>query len=247
MAETLTIDELTFTVKRSKHRATVGITVDRDGSLQIAAPNDCPWEVLEQAARKKQFWIYTKLAQKELLSHPPTMRAFTDGEGFLYLGRSYRLRLVDASTEKRGDLVPPLRLAQGRFLLRRDIREQAREHFVNWYGAHARLWIAGRLPRLAERIGVTAQRLAIRDLGYRWGSCGSNGGLNFHWRSILLPPRIVDYLIVHELVHLLEPHHTAVFWQRVQRVFPDYEERRHWLAEEGGRFDLGATARATNI
>lgn len=244
MAETLTVDDLTFTVRRSPRRASIGISVERDGSLCVTAPEGCPPDLLEQAVRAKQFWVYTKLAQKQILSHPSVSRSFVDGEGFLYLGRSYRLRLIDPPAPKSGEVAPPLRLTQGRFLLRRDARARAREHFVDWYGAHARLWIAGRLPHLAERIGATTRGLAIRDLGYRWGSCGSGGGLNFHWRCILLPPRIVDYVIVHELVHLIEPHHNVTFWQRVLRVLPDYEERRRWLAEEGGRFDLGEAVKA---
>jgi predicted metal-dependent hydrolase len=66
--------------------------------------------------------------------------------------------------------------------------------------------------------------VTVQDLGYRWGSCGKGGRLYFHWRTILLPPRIVDYVVVHELVHLLEPHHTPEFWQRVERAMPDYAE-----------------------
>lgn len=70
-------------------------------------------------------------------------------------------------------------------------------------------------------------------LGYRWGSCGSRGALNFHWKTILLPPRIIDYILVHELVHIHEPHHTPAFWTRVERVLPDYAARKEWLAGNG--------------
>lgn len=74
----------------------------------------------------------------------------------------------------------------------------------------------------------------VQDLGYRWGSCGKGGRLNFHWRTILLPAPIIEYVVVHELVHLHEPHHTPAFWSLVERVLPDFEARKRWLAERGG-------------
>ena len=73
----------------------------------------------------------------------------------------------------------------------------------------------------------------MQDLGYRWGSCGKGEMLYFHWKTILLPARIAEYVVVHELVHLHEPNHSAEFWQRLERAMPDYEERKQWLAEHG--------------
>ena len=91
-------------------------------------------------------------------------------------------------------------------------------------------------PDWAPRVGVepTASRCATS--GFRWGSCGKSGGLNFHWATILLPPSVVDYVIVHELVHLIEPNHTPEFWQQLGRALPDYEQRKNWLAEKGGAY-----------
>lgn len=239
MSETLTIDDLTFDVRRSARRTTVGITVDRDGELRIDAPTDCPDATISQIAHDRRLWVYQKLAEKALLSHPTVVKEFVDGEGFPYLGRSHRLTLVDPPAPAGGEVRPPLQLRQGRFQMRRDALPRAREHFIDWYGAHARLWLDSRIKLWAERIGVQPTRVAIRDLGYRWGSCGSGGGLNFHWRCMMLPPRIIDYLIAHELVHLHEPRHDPAFWGRLRRAMPDYEARQRWLAAEGGRFDLG--------
>jgi len=69
--------------------------------------------------------------------------------------------------------------------------------------------------------------------GYRWGSCGAGGLLNFHWRTILLPPQIVGHVVVHELVHLAEAHHAPAFWARVERALPDFTTRKQRLAEHG--------------
>ena len=73
----------------------------------------------------------------------------------------------------------------------------------------------------------------MRDLGYRWGSCGKGGRLHFHWKTILLPATIAEYVVVHEMMHLHEPHHTPQFWLRLERAMPDFERRKTWLAEHG--------------
>src|SRR5262249_52825407 len=95
--------------------------------------------------------------------------------------------------------------------------------------AHAQPWLANRVARYRARIGVEPAGVAVQDLGSRWGSWGAK--LYFHWRSILLPPRIVDYIVAHELVHLVEPHHTPAFWARVERAMPEHAARRQWLTE----------------
>jgi hypothetical protein len=87
------------------------------------------------------------------------------------------------------------------------------------------------VDRFRGRIGVEPSDVLVRDLGHRWGSCGKGDKLYFHWRSILLPPSIVEYIVVHELVHLHEPHHTPAFWTRVERAMPDFAKRKQWLAE----------------
>lgn len=231
MSETLEIDDLRFTLLRSGRRRTVGITVERDGSLVLTAPHDCSVERVEQVAREKQFWVYSKLAEKNLLFRAPPPKEYVSGESFFYLGRSYRLKLMPAAAQ-----TVPLRLLHGQFLLRRDDVGRADQHFVRWYTEHGRPWLVRRVETLAPRISVSPAGVDVRSLGYRWGSCTSAGGLNFHWRSVLLPPRIIEYIIAHELVHLLVPNHGVDFWARLERAMPDYQARRQWLAEEGAGF-----------
>ena len=234
MTGTLVIDGLTFELRRSDRRKTVGITVDRDGSLVLAAPTDCPTELIEGAARKKLFWVHNKLARKRILLPDTPKKEYVTGEGFYYLGRSYRLLLVDPEDTA----TPALKLHCGRFMLRRDEVQEARRHIMDWYARYGRPWIERRVALYAERIGVQPGPLKVRDLGYRWGSCAPGGTLNFNWRTICLPPRAVEYVVAHELVHLHEPHHSPEFWQRLQRVMPDYETRKQWLAENGHRFKI---------
>ena len=85
----------------------------------------------------------------------------------------------------------------------------------------------------AARMEVAPAGVKVQDLGYRWGSCGEGDWLYFHWKTILLPARVAEYVVVHEMAHLLKPHHTPEYWWRVERAMPDYELRKEWLAERG--------------
>jgi hypothetical protein len=226
MIDSLTVDDLQLEVRWSPRRRTMQLTVDRGGELIVTAPSGTPVPRLERFVRNKRFWLYTKLAEKDALRKPIAPRELVTGEGYAYLGRSYRLRLVRSQDR-------PLKLVHGRFCLLRSEQKDGRAHFERWYTEHARRWIEPRVAEYAPRMKVEPAGLEIRDLGFRWGSCGKRGVLNFHWATILLPPRIVEYVVVHELAHLHELHHTPAFWQRVERAMPDFERRKEWLAHNG--------------
>jgi predicted metal-dependent hydrolase len=220
------VDDLQFTVQRSARRRTLQITVERDGRLMLSAPPQVAEDQLRAFVQEKRFWIYTKLAEKDRLHRQRPRKQFVGGEGFLYLGRSHRLKLVDVQDA-------PLKLTCGRFCLRRDVLEDAREHLVRWYSERARAWLGSRVDAYQSRMEVQPAGVKVQDLGYRWGSCGKGSWLYFHWKAILLPARIAEYVVVHEMAHLHEPHHTPAFWRRVERAMPDYAQRKAWLAEHG--------------
>ena len=131
---------------------------------------------------------------------------------------------------------PALRLAQGRFWLRADAAPKGAEVFCRWYAAHLAPWLQARIGPWQRRVGVEIRHLAVMELGNRWGSCSRvHGRLNVHWRVAQLPPSIVAYIVMHELCHVLEPHHDAAFWELVRCAEPTYAEKERWLSEQGGR------------
>ncbi len=225
-AAELVVDDLRIGVRRSARRHTMEITVDRTGHLLVTAPPEVDEGILRAFITEKRFWIYTKLAERDRLHRSVPRKSFVDGEGFLYLGRTHRLKLVPEQDV-------PLKLTNGRFTMRRDAAQQGRDHLIRWYTERGRPWLAGRVQEHAERMGVTPAGVRVQDLGYRWGSCGKGDWLYFHWKAILLPARIAEYVVVHEMAHLHEPHHTPEFWLRVERAMPDFGRRKVWLAEHG--------------
>jgi predicted metal-dependent hydrolase len=231
--KTVTFDDLTFELRESSQRRTMEIIVDRDGSLVLATPPSVPREALEQFVDENLVWIYTKLAEKEAQARPKSPREYVSGEGFPYLGRSYRLKLVDGARRQ-----APLRLYRSRFELRRDVVPYARDHFIRWYTLHLRPVLDRHIAALVNRVGAEPREVRIQDLGYRWGSSNRRGHLYFHWRVAMLPHRMIEYLVTHELVHLVERSHSDAFWERLERVIPDYADRQRWLKEHGGIYDL---------
>lgn len=223
---TLTIEDLVIPVKHSAGRKTMQLTVDRDSSLLLTAPPLVQTDVLEGFVRSKLSWVYQKLAEKSLMHKTVRLKQFVQGEGFLYLGRSYRLNLVEKQEL-------PLKFYHGRFHLSKEHIEDARKLFIDWYVAKGLKWLEAKANEFKNRLSVEFSAVKVRDLGYRWGSCGKNQTLYFHWKTILLPAKIAEYVVVHELSHLIEPSHSSEFWLCVERAMPDYKERKKWLAEHG--------------
>lgn len=218
----------------------MGIAIERDGMIVVRAPRQAELVDIEKFISEKKIWIYQKLAQKKSLNREKPKREFVNGQGFLYLGKSYRLKIVDDAEVKSGSSrqAAPLRLWRGYFELSESKKADARNHFVSWYRKQIKKQLKERIPRYDMRIGVTVKGIRILDLGHRWASCGRNGTVNFNWRSVMAPAWVFDYILVHELVHLIERTHTDRFWRLVARVMPDYEEHARWLNENGADLDL---------
>ncbi|MCR4588314.1 MAG: M48 family metallopeptidase [Lachnospiraceae bacterium] len=109
-----------------------------------------------------------------------------------------------------------------------------------YYRKMAREVITKRVEYYSRYISRPYTSISIRDQKTRWGSCSSKGGLNFSWRLVLAPPQVLDYVVVHELCHLLHMNHSSAFWAEVGRIYPDYKACRKWLRENGASLRIGS-------
>ncbi|HXF39387.1 MAG TPA: SprT family zinc-dependent metalloprotease [Blastocatellia bacterium] len=228
-------EDIFYEVVRS-NRATADIVIERDGRVLVRAPKSIPDERIEDIVEAKRYWIYKNLAEWRDLNATRVLREYRNGEGFLYLGRSYRLSLVVDQDE-------PLLLKNGRFCLRRDLVDRgeiaaARRAFRDYYVARGSERIVDRVGYYAPKVGVTVARIDVRDLGNRWASCSPKGNVAFHWKCMMAPQTIVDYIVVHELCHFHYLDHTSAFWNEVDKVIPVYRERREWLRGHGAGLDV---------
>ncbi len=227
--------DISYELIRSTRR-TADIVIEPDGRVVVRAPETIPAERIEDIIESKRLWIYKNLAEWRDLNATRVIREYRNGEGFLYLGRSYRLLLVADQDE-------PLLLKGGRFCLRRDLVDRgeipaAKAAFRDYFVSRGFERISQRVAYFAPKVGVVPDNLDVRELGHRWASCSPNGNLAFHWKCMMAPPRIIDYIAVHELCHFHHLDHSEAFWNEVDKVMPDYLERKEWLRKNGAAMDL---------
>ena len=226
---------VSYEVVRSR-RTSADVIIERDGSILVRAPEGVDDEQIDNIVVSKHFWIFKSLAEWRDMNATRVLREYKNGEGFLYLGRAYRLLLVSDQDE-------PLQLKNGRFTLRRDLVDHgemaaAKAAFRDYYIARGHDRIRRRVDYFAPKIGVTTTAVDVRELGNRWASCSPTGTLAFHWKCMMAPLTIVDYIVVHELCHFYNRDHTDAFWNEVDKVMPDYRERKEWLRKNGAGLDV---------
>lgn len=225
---------VSYDVVRSR-RSTADIIIERDGSVLVRAPEWADDEQVNSLVASKHYWIFQSLAEWRDLNATRVLREYKNGEGFLYLGRAYRLLLVNDQEE-------PLLLRAGRFCMRRDLVERgevaaARRAFRDYFVARGLERISARVSYFAPKVGVAPRSVAVRDLGNRWASCSARGSLAFHWKCMMAPLTIIDYVVVHELCHFHHRDHTDAFWNEVDKVMPQFQERKDWLRQHGAGLD----------
>ena len=202
-------------------RKTIALQITDDATLIVRAPFFVDDKTIEQVVESRKEWIEMK--RKEILSRDPKFlpKEFVNGEGFLYLGKYYRLKILKNAEE-------PLKFDNG-FYLSKEHLHHARDLFVQWYKQRAYEKISERVKWYVQKRGFKYNKVNITDAQKRWGSCSCKGNLNFSWRLIMAPLAVVDYVVVHELVHLEEKNHTKAFWGKVKMLMPEFEKHRSWL------------------
>ena len=113
-----------------------------------------------------------------------------------------------------------------------------KESLVAWYEKHAEVKLKEKSKRYAEMMGVEFNSVGLKNYKSRWGSCSVEGDITFNWKIIMAPNRIVDYVVVHELCHLIHHDHSPKFWREVERIMPNYAECKEWLKLNGKRLDI---------
>ena len=216
--------KLPYTIRRSARRKkTVAVTVDPAGSVLVVAPQRLATGRLDAIVTRKARWIVRRIRSVERRGPPLAPREFVSGESVLYLGRHYRLKVhaaeAGAAKLRGGWLHVPAPSGAHQ-------ASHVRAALVAWFRRHAAERLPERVAAWRAKAGVPPPRIVIADQQKRWGSCDHSGTIRLNWRIMQAPMRLVDYVVVHELVHLRHRGHGRDYWQAVGRVMPDYERRR---------------------
>ena len=203
------------------NRKTISLQITQDAKLVVRVPNLLTDKELDKILIKHKNWIERKIKKMQERIDLRTKKEFVNGEGFLYLGKFYKLHIVEAQARSL--------IFDGGFYLSKNYLPKAREEFVKWYKKKAHEVIPQRVEFYARMYGYSYNKVRITRAQKRLGSCSYKGNLNFSWRLIMAPIEVIDYVVVHELAHLEVRNHSKRFWSKVKLMMPDYKQRVGWL------------------
>ena len=220
-------------VKRTNRKKTASIKIEQ-GVVQVIVPKNLPQKEIDDLLKQKSNWIRQKLIiqQSVPLSTP---KEFVSGESFSYLGRNYRLKVL------KGDL-QPVKLKQGYLQVTVPMEQKSDQALIrkllqDWYLDRASDKLEQKSIKYSEQMGVQPTKIKVKEYKSRWGSCNSRGEISYNWKIIMTPHRIVDYVVIHELCHLIHHNHSPEYWHQVRSIVPDYQDKRDWLKTNAGLLD----------
>ena len=221
-----------YKVIKTDRRRTASIAV-KDSAVLVTVPRKLSTDKIHEIVVKKKRWIQNKLNYYQQTQNLSKTKEYISGEGFAYLGRNYRLKVLTGK-------LSGVKFENGKLVVHipKEYSKNKRESTVKklleqWYQERALVKLQEKTRRLARKIGVEPKSVTIKSYKGRWGSCNTRQELFFNWNIIIAPNRIVDYVVVHELVHLIHHDHSKAYWKRLKSVYPDYEECKDWLKVHG--------------
>lgn len=247
-------EQIEYQLVRS-NRKTVVIYVKEDGSIQVRAPKWVPKAEIQKILGEKSEWIRNK-QQEAADKNCVRQKYYTEGAVFLCMEKEYRLHITES---KRNAVYVQEREESLLIVKTRNLEETyIKELLIKWSGEQLKRYVQEAVIRYLPAIGELAQTLAqteckrqerfeeasgrmritIKNVKTRWGSCSAKGHLNFSVKLAMAPVKTIDYVVVHELCHLLHRNHGSEFWSAVEAILPDYQKRRKYLKENGWRFEF---------
>jgi predicted metal-dependent hydrolase len=217
-----------------KNRKTISIRIDDQGNVIVSCPLYISDKKVKELVESKAAWISSKLDEIE-----SAKRSRENLTNISFLGRSYKVNIHEIEQD-----IIKIKLEENTFevhitnKLKEKREEYIKDSIVRWYRERAKKIFEERIKYYSQKLGVSPNRVSIKDQSTRWGSCSSKGNINLNYRVVMAPMEVIDYLIVHELSHMIHLNHSKDFWLLVESVLPDYKERRAWLKANGNKLKL---------
>ena len=224
-----------YILKRSpKRKKTISVQISSKAEVVVSAPHFTKDYEIDRFVQEKQNWIQ-KTIQKQKATQLQNMgKEFVSGENFYYLGMPYPLEIFFQKNLPAG-----LVFWSNRFYLNcPEDQFNRKKYFIIWYKTKAKEYFTGRAGYFGKILQLQPHSIRITSAKTRWGSCSGENNLAFSFRLIMAPPAVIDYVIVHELMHIKEKSHSSKFWKLIEAVRPEYKLHRRWLKENGHKFIL---------
>lgn len=222
--------QLNLNIRYSPRRRTIQLKIVSPEVLDILAPQNHPIDQILAVIHQKEGWLIKHLNHLKKLSQTPLNKSLNEGAEILFFGKPHRIQIHTSS------LIDHIDLDEEDIHIY--VKGQMSQEYVktllkNFYINSAKHLLTERTRYWSALIGVYPQRLRIKEQKTRWGSCSVTGTINYNWQIIMAPPSVIDYLVVHELAHMLIPNHSEKFWQVVSQYIPNHLIYRKWLKDHG--------------
>ena len=227
---TLTFD-VPIQIVHTNRKKTVSFQVIGN-SVKVSAPRHLTDKELENLILRRMSWIKKKLHSPKA---PPKPKNYTNGEVFTYLGTDYRLNLVSGEAESIRLNNQCLEVTVPESVSDMEAPLFIKQSITRWYIQTAFEVLTEKTQYFARLTGVVPNSIKIKEHKARWGSCSYKNDISYNWRLIIAPQPVVDYVVVHELCHILEHNHSPRFWQHVGNIMPSFKEHRAWLKQNEGK------------
>ncbi len=218
-------------VRSSRRRFSSSISVTAEKGVIVSVPKWVSLGAIEDMVREKADWIAKALARLGGV-HQQSKKRFVDGEKHLYFGEEYPLVVVPST----GIATARLTFRDGNFEAKvpghhtsSEQRKDIKEAMLRWYLDNGKRIITEKVNHFTKLLGVSYNRIVLKQVSSIWGSCSRKNNLNFNRKLIMAPHLVVDYVVIHEVCHLVHHHHRKAFWDLVKSLEPNYKERIIWL------------------
>ncbi|MCL6525220.1 MAG: M48 family metallopeptidase [Thermoflavifilum sp.] len=222
---------VSFSIRVSDRAKNLRLQVAIGTGLEVIVPKQFDLERLKSIIKGKQNWILDKLDYFKQVTEKSS-RNCSEPRLAMFLGKEYTIESIHRPGET------PEVLPDGEKLVIRlpaAGRGAERTLLERWYRLKAREIITGRVRVISEELNLSYNRIFIKNQKTRWGSCSGLKNLNFNWRLVMAPLPVIDYIVLHELLHLKEPNHSTRFWSLVEKYCPEYRNFKKWLRDNGHR------------
>jgi predicted metal-dependent hydrolase len=223
------IEGITTTIERTKRRKTIGFEIKPGGIVRVLAPIHLDESYVEKMIISRKTWILNKVEEVNKILVAKKNHEFVSGESFSIMGRDYRLKVIKGlhapAAIKNSSLfvcVPPK-------VVKEDQEEIVKAQVVSLFKNEAKVKISDIGHRFSNKLGVSPKSIDIKEYKSSWGMCTKNGEIFVNWRVIMAPISVINYVIVHELCHLVYPDHSKDFWRLVASQISEVQECKDWL------------------
>lgn len=206
----------------------MGIYIDAYGNVEVQAPKGTPVEHVLQLLEEKWDWIQQKSKEMKGRMLGPKEKSYNDGESFLYLGKEYPIQISQDINIKQDHV-----MFEGDKLhiyVKQLEDEKVKQALKRFYYQECKVLVERSIQSYQSNFKTKPRSVRIADNNSNWGTCNSRLQLTFNWKLAMAPLEVIDYVVVHEMCHMVHLNHDRSFWRLVGKMIPDYKEMENWLA-----------------